>query len=323
MNFVGNGGIFQLSKDKRNNPVLSVIEGLLPDLEAFEQANAQNCLVHKHRSKKSKQSRAEQTIYSKFAKADGDSSVTLKVRKPLTQQVQGKDAFVPAKNAEKWIKESGIPLDKLPPKLVEKWKESNGSKPLRLVDGTPVESVPVSTTSEQVTSLFPHRNRAGEIIGLKTTTEAYASCQIWEGPKRSKDGSVVLDAKGQPVLEYLRVLVPPARNLASYKKQFGTDWKPDVTIPSDFRKVGQLKKGDIFRIPLNADGEILSSLTGSIYVPTYRLASIAANGQIEFFLAEFNKAGIEESPWSAYLPFLLKKPSSAAILASILRLNLG
>ena len=321
MNFVGNGGIFQLSKDKRNNPVLSVIEGLLPDLEAFEQANAQNCLVHKHRSKKSKQSRAEQTIYSKFAKSNGDSSVTLKVRKSLTQQVQGKDAFVPAKNAEKWIKESGIPLEKLPPKLVEKWKESNGSKPLRLVDGTPVESVPVSTTSEQITSLFPHRNHAGEIIGLKTTTEAYASCQIWEGPKRSKDGSVVLDAKGQSVLEYLRVLVPPARNLASYKKQFGTDWKPDVTIPNDFRKVGRFEKGDILRIPLDANGEILPSISGSSHILSYRLGSIKTNGQLEFSLSEFLEAGIKDSPWASLGNLIKKSPSSPSVLAAILRFN--
>lgn len=322
MNFVGNGGIFQLSKDKKGNPVLSAIEGLLPDLEAFEQANAQNCLVHKHRSKKSKQSRAEQTIYSKFAKADGDSSLTLKVRKPLTQPVQGKDAFVPAKNAEKWIKESGIPLDKLPPKLVEKWKESNGSKPLRLIDGTPVESVPVSTTSEQITSLFPHRNHAGEIIGLKTTTEAYASCQIWEGPKRSKDGSVVLDAKGQPVLEYFRVLVPPARNLASYKKQFGTDWKPDVTIPSDFRKVGQFEKGDIIRIPLDANGEILSlSKNTPSQILLYRLLKFASNGQLTFTLAEFLEAGIKDSPWASLENLIKKSPSSPSVLAAILRFN--
>lgn len=321
MNFAGNGGIFQLSKDKRNNPVLSAIEGLLPDLEVFEQANAQNCLVHKHRSKKSKQSRAEQTIYSKFAKSNGDSSVTLKVRKPLTQQVQGKDAFVPAKNAEKWIKESGIPLDKLPPKLVEKWKESNGSKPLRLVDGTPVESVPVSTTSEQVTSLFPHRNHTGEIIGLKTTTEAYASCQIWEGPKRSKDGSVVLDAKGQTVLEYLRVLVPPARNLASYKKQFGTDWKPDVTIPNDFRKVGQIKKGFIIRIPFDAAGNINPEISNPDFFNIFRVTYIRADGRIGLTLAEFNSAGMKESPWEPLAKYQELAIANVKNIARIIRIN--
>ena len=299
MNFVGNGGIFQLSKDKRGNPVLSAIEGLLPDLEAFEQANAENCLVHKHRSKKSKQSRAEQTIYSKFAKDNGDSTLTLKVRKPLTQPVQGKDDFEPAKNAKKWIKDSGIPLDKLPPKLVEKWLESNGSKPLQLVDGTPVESVPVSTTSEQITSLFPHRNHSGEIIGLKTTTEAYASCQIWEGPKRTKDGSVVLDAKGQPVLQHLRVLVPPARNLASYKKQFGTDWKPSVTIPSDFCKVGLFKKGNVIRIPFDAAGNINHTMPDPFRVSLYRVTYIRADGRIGLALAEYVSTGIKDSPWSS------------------------
>ncbi len=320
MNFKSTGGIFQLSKDKKGNPVLSAIEGLLPDLEAFEQANAQNCLVHKHRSKKSKQSRAEQTIYSKFTKSNGDSSVTLKVRKPLTQQVQGKDAVVPAKDAEKWIKDSGIPLDKLPPKLVEKWKESNGSKPLKLVDGTPVESVPVSTTSEQITSLFPHRNHAGEIIGLKTTTEAYASCQIWEGPKRSKDGSAVLDAKGQPVLDYIRVLVPPARNLASYKKQFGTDWKPDVVVPRDFSKVGQIKKGLIIRIPFDSAGNINTETPNPDLYRICRVVCIKANGQIGLTLAEFISAEMKDSPWE-HLSKYQETISKVKTIANIAKIN--
>jgi hypothetical protein len=320
MNFKSTGGIFQLSKDKKGNPVLSAIEGLLPDLEAFEQANAQNCLVHKHRSKKSKQSRAEQTIYSKFTKSNGDSSVTLKVRKPLTQQVLGKDAFVPAKDAEKWIKDSGIPLDKLPPKLVEKWKESNGSKPLKLVDGTPVESVPVSTTSEQITSLFPHRNHAGEIIGLKTTTEAYASCQIWEGPKRSKDGSAVLDAKGQPVLDYIRVLVPPARNLASYKKQFGTDWKPDVVVPRDFSKVGQIKKGLIIRIPFDSAGIINTETPNPDLYRICRVVCIKSNGQIGLTLAEFISAEMKDSPWE-HLAKYQETISKAKTIANIAKIN--
>jgi hypothetical protein len=245
--------------------------------------------------------------------------VTLKVRKPLTQPVQGKDAFVPAKNAEKWIKESGIPLDKLPPKLVEKWKESNGSKPLRLVDGTPVESVPVSTTSEQVTSLFPHRNRAGEIIGLKTTTEAYASCQIWEGPKRSNDGSVVLDATGQPVLEYLRVLVPPARNLASYKKQFGIDWKPDVTIPNDFRKVGQIKKGQQFLIFLDGDGKIVSDVGNAVFQFWYRVSTIKSLGTVVFVLSEFGNSPLASTPWENLEKIQTLTPTAPLLLARVLR----
>jgi hypothetical protein len=320
MNFVGNGGIFKLSKDKRNNPVLSAIEGLLPDLEAFEKANAENCLVHKHRSKNSKRSRAEQAIYSKVTKEQGNGKLALKVRKPIIEKNKTGN-FVPAEDVDQWLNESGIPLEKLPPKLVEKWKESNGSKPLRLVDGTPVESVPVSTTSEKITSLFPHRNRSGEIIGFKTTTEAYAACQIWEGPKRSKDGSVVLDAKGQPVLEYLKILVPPARNLASYKKQFGTAWKPDVAIPKDFRKVGQFKKGDILTVPLDSTGNI--SISSIFSRRLYRVSSIEGDGRIRLMLAEFQRSGLEDSPWvnlkSCYKISLADK----LLMSAIINLNSG
>jgi hypothetical protein len=322
MNSVHHGGIFHLSQDKRGNPVLAAIDGLLPDLEAFEQSNAGNCLVHKHRSKKSKQSRAEQSIYSKFTKNDGDSTHGLRVRKPLVQQVQGKDEFVPAKNAEKWLNESGIPLEKLPPKIIDAWKQSNGSKPLRMLDGTPVVSVPVSTSKEQVTSLFAHRNKQGEIIGYKTSTEAYYSCQIWEGPKLSKKTALpMLDEKGHPILEHRRILVPPPRNLASYRKTFGKPWKPDESIPEGFTKVGQFKKGELFRIPVDSTGEISFSPTGDQRTLTYRLNKIASNGQLTFELAEFLEKGLDESPWANFEKFFTRSPSSPVLLASILRYN--
>lgn len=321
MNFVGNGGIFNLQKDKRGNPVVSAIKGLLPDLSVFEKKNSEECLVHKHRPKKSKQSRTEQTIYSSKVKRDGEAPVRLRVRKPLLQAVQGKNTFVPSKNAEKWIRESGIPMDKLPPKVVEAWASSDGAKPLRLIDGTRVESVPVSTTSEQITSLFPHKNRVGEVVGFKTATEVYSTCQIWEGPKRLKDGLIALDSSGHPVLHCIQILVPPARNLASYKREYGRPWKPEVKIPADFKKIGQLKKGDILRIPLDAAGDILPSKKGAARVLLFRVGSIKANGQLDLRLAEFDKDGLDESPWSGLAAVIQRQPSSAQVIAGILKFN--
>lgn len=322
MNSLDYGGIFQLSQDKRGNPVLAALDGLLPDLEAFENATAMNCLVHKHRSKKTKQSRAEQSIYSKFTKDNEDSTLGLRVRKSLLQTVQGKDEFVPAKNANKWLNDSGIPLDKLPPKLIKAWEESNGSKPLRLIDGTPVESVPVTTSKEQVTSLFAHRNKQGEIIGYKTSTEAFSSCQIWSGPRLSKTtGRPMVNEKGQVIPDFRRILVPPSRNLASYQKRFGKPWQPSEPVPEGFTKLGQFKKGELFRIPINANGEISFAKTESCRVLFYRLLKIAANGQLTFELAEFSEKGLVESPWSAYEKFLTRSPSSPLVLALILRFN--
>lgn len=322
MNSSAFGGIFDVAKDKRGNSVLAAIDGLLPDLEAFEQANAENCLVHKHRPKRSKQSRSEQTIYSKFTKDNGESSHGLRVRKPILESAQGNDQFVPVKKAEKWISESGIPHQKLPPKLIKAWVESNGSKPLRLVDGTPVESVPVNASSEQTTSLFPHLNRQGDIIGFKTSTEAFESYQIWKGPKKSKkDGSIQTDSQGKPLMDYRRVLIPPARNLAAYRHRFDKPWKPDVEIPSDFQKVGQFKKGDLYKIPLDANGEISFSPTGDHRILCYRVLKFAANGQVTFVLAEFLEKELKGSPWENLEKVITKSPSSPPVLASILFFN--
>ena len=320
LNFTRNGGIFELAVDKRGNPVLSALPGLLPDLQPFEQAHSATCLVHKHRSKKSKQSRAGQTIYSLQTKEHDDASIGLRVREPLLELPKGKQDRVPVKSAVKILEHSGIPAEKLPAKVVKDWEASNGTKPLRLRDGTPVYSVPVAKTKQQPTSLFPHRNHKGEIIGFKTATEAYESCQIWEGPKLDKDGKPVLK-DGKPVLAQISIMVPHARNLANFKARSGKSWRPSESIPAGYSKVGTIKKGDLLTLPLSHEGKILPRKEGAFACITYRVVALNTNGQIEMLMAEFHPSEMKDSPWNNLAPFITRAPGSASVLATLLRLK--
>lgn len=331
-NFASCGGIFQIKQDKSGREVLSALPGLLPDLQPFEAAHAAVALVHKHRPKHSKQSRTEETIYSsRFAKDEG-TSVKLKVRKPLLKQ--NKENFEPAKGVESWLKNAGIPSNKLPRKVLEQWLESDGSKPLKLTDGTPVHSVPVATAEEQWTSLVPHVNARREIIGYKTATEAYNSCAIWFGPKRSDQGEQVLDKGGQPIEDYHAVLIPAARNLAAFNQRTGKPWICSEPPPGHFKLLGKFHKGDLARIALTQRGEMAETPAEVHRWFWYGVTSIKTNGQIEFKLAEFKpvRPPKEEEVRSGKAKTLTaderyllvaenKNPLSAKKLAKILRDN--
>jgi hypothetical protein len=334
LNFTACDGIFFTTKDNSEREVLSALPGLMPDLQPFEQAHAGSCLVHKHRQKHSKQSRTEQTIYSKSFGSEGSDSVKLRVRKPLLVQKQGKEDFEPAKGVENWLRHAGIPINKLPPKMIDAWKESDGSKPLRLTDKTPVHSVPVETNKEQWTTLVPHRNGRKEIIGYKTATEAYDSCIVFAGPKRNKLGAIILDPSGQPEEDFYAILIPSARNLKAYQLRTGSPWKTSDSPPEDFRPLGKFKKGDLIHIGLTQDKDIAEAQSQTHLCLWYGVTSIKSNGQLEFKLAEWKprKLPKEEDVRSGKVKALtpeesffsaveMKTPGSPKVLAFLLRQN--
>lgn len=333
-NFASCGGIFLTKQDKSGREVLSALPNLLPHLQPFEEAHAAMALVHKHRPKHSKQSRTEQTIYSSHFAQESEASVKLRVRKAILTQIQNQDTFVPAKGVETWLKDAGIPSSKLPRKIVENWIASEGAKTLRLKDGTPVHSVPVATTEEQWTSLVPHRNAQGGIIGYKTTTEAYDSCTIWVGPKRNNKGELVLDQTGQTIEDYHAVLVPAARNQEAFYKRTRKRWTCAEPPPPDFKILGKFRKGDLAKIALTRQAGLAETTVETHRWFWYCVTSIKTNGQLEFKLAEFKPAKppkeeevrsgkarsltLEEKYLSAAET---KKPGSAKTLAKILKDN--
>ncbi len=217
LNHARYGGIFyHVAATVSGDIRMRALEGLGPDLLDFEKAHFSTCLVLKPRRSRSKKAKFDETIYG----VDQDGS--LWARKPLLVPQASPDApKIPAKNVEEWIKDSGVNDEhqRLPGKVLQRWMDKGGTTPLVLRGGSRVGSLPVRGTKEAVPALAPHCNREGEMIGLKKTTETFVRCEIWVTKKLAKDGRVLKDVNGQPVLEYHKRLIPHPRNLANIRNR--------------------------------------------------------------------------------------------------------
>ena len=185
---------------------------------------------------------------------------------------------------------TGIKSGSLADKAVQKWFDGKGEKPLVLKDGTPIKRIMVEGNAQAPSSLVPHRNHENKIIGCKVYIDASDTCEIWQGIKKSRDGKPVLDKSGKPVPEYRSVLIPPRRNQRSYEKLFGKKWEPEEKLDKDFKKIGEIRKGDVFLIPLDASGEICLPGQKPVYELWYRAISLKTAGEITFAPAEFDDA---------------------------------
>ena len=124
-----------------------------------------------------------------------------------------------------------------------------------------------------------------------------------------------MDKGGKPVPDYRSVLIPPLRNQKSYEKLFGKKWQPEQKLDKDFKRIGQIRKGDVFLIPMNASGEICQPEEKPIYELWYRAVSLKTAGEITFVPAEFDDA---LPGYLAKVPRAIsQRPSSAAKHAAI------
>jgi len=312
MNNVHCGGIFTFGLQKDGTLKGKVLEGLLPDLNDFELKHQRVCLVNKPRQKKSKSKRTEETIYN-LPDADPLKEGKLRARVEIDAEKLKASDF--SENQTK------IPSSQLPLKVIAKWFDAKGAKPLHLGDGTEVKHIMQMGNQQALSSLVAHRNHENKLIGCKIFTEKFLTCEIWKGTKKAKDGKPALDAKGKSIPVYRSVLIPPARNLRSFEKLFGKKWAPEEKLDSDFKKIGQIQKGDVFRIPLDAKGDVCDPEVKPTYEAFYRPTAIKSSGQISFDLAEHINSvpaqlahlkGVEQT-----------KPSAPAKLAAIILNNTG
>jgi hypothetical protein len=307
LNSVNCGGIFRFATDKNGNLQGQAIPGLLPDLNDFELKHRKVCLVNKPRQRKSKSKRTEETIYNV---PDADPLKEGKIRARVKVDSEKLNASDFSESQTK-ISPSQLPL-----KVIVKWLNEKGTRPLHLSDGTEVKHIMQTGNQQALSSLVAHRNHEKKIIGCKIFTEKFQTCEIWKGIKKTKDGKPLLGLKGKPIPIYRSVLIPPARNLRSFERMFGKKWAPEEKLDSDFKKIGQIQKGDVFRIPLDANGGVCDPDVKPIYEAFYRPTKLTAKGQITFALAEY----VDSLPvFLAHLKGAEQPaPSSPAKLAAII-----
>lgn len=300
LNHALHGGIFFYEDgEPRRATQMLALPALGPDVAAFEKSTASLCLVARPRQKRSRASRFDETIYGRR----GDGS--LWCRKALRNEQDGG----PVKSAEQMLEEAGIPPKLLTRSLLDRWLSSTGNEPLVLSNGTVVKKVPAQWNDEAEASLVAHRNAAGKVIGFKIAREAYLRLEVWRGivkDKRTGKDKEVFDTR----------LVPHPRNIANLKRRGA--WRGLDSLKHPFmRKVGQFQKGDLYRIPLSAIGDVCAKGESPFVQLWYRVENFRTNGQVEFRLAEFADAKATLVT-QAKKDISAQKPSSPSVLATIL-----
>lgn len=283
LNHAHYGGIFYQERGEEAGQIAwRALPDLGPDVIAFEQAHAADCLVEKPRQNKSKSSRAEETIYGM------DAEGQLWARKEILKDGE------PVKGVEKILEQAGFPTgpkDLLPRKRMEDWLAGHQGKPLRLANKTEVRRVPVAAGEESPTALVPHKNHEGTVIGYKKAKETYWRCEIWLAPGKDK--------KGRPA--YQRRLIPHPRGLVALRKR-GLSWKHKAEGATESlrqqvcgklapfsKKVGSFAKGDLVRLPLDANGDICLPPAEPFCWLWYRVSAIQGDGKVEMKMAEFKE----------------------------------
>lgn len=306
------GGIFYQERGEEPGQIAwQALPDLGPDVLAFEQAHAADCLVEKPRQKRAKSSRAEETIYGM------DAAGQLWARKEILNE--GK----PREGVERILEQAGFPTspkDLLPRKRIKDWLSGHQGKPLRLANKTEVRRVPVTAGEESPTALIPHKNDQGEIIGYKKAKETYWRCEIWQEPGKDK--------KGKPI--YKRRLIPHPRGLAAMRKR-GLPWKQKAKGATESlrqqvcgklapfsKKVGSFAKGDLVRLPLDANGDICLPPAKPFCWLWYRVSATSSDGKVEMKLVEFKDKSATPLP-ECRKDILVQKPSSPSVLAALLQ----
>jgi 5-methylcytosine-specific restriction endonuclease McrA len=198
MNLALYGGIFMTDFDPQSGWKTSALPSLLPDLQAFNEAHKNRCLVHRPANDKTKTSRYDSTIYSP---ADDSGHRWTRFKGNLADWRI--DPKMTLEEIKQNLRAAGIGPDRLPDKLIERWyrqevPKGESAEPLRLIpfkEGSPGQKI--LTISRKATkpcaepAYGPHYDGQGNIIGWKVAQESFISSTIYAGEVKGKGGLVV------------------------------------------------------------------------------------------------------------------------------------
>jgi hypothetical protein len=303
LNLARYGGIFFSTQEGRTR----AMPELGPKLEPWLSDSPVLCPVEKTRSNSRTRSLGDETFW-KILSPDEKGRRKTRQRTPLKH-----DAFTDGVALHGTLTRMGIPSAKVPGmNALQTWldKAKGGSEaPLKLLDGTPVRNIHKFDGKGEFTmplgwSAKPTEN--GALHGARLLDGKFDRMELWLGWNKRKNAWA-----------YYTRLIPSKTALRHLEQTLPGWWKKnrkDVCreLPPYSRKVGALRKGDQFLLPLGKDGKLVAS--GGYVNWWFEVTSTRADGVVEMkSLTHKNTEGtlMENAGKRA----LVQTPSSADVVA--------
>jgi len=253
-----------------------------PDLSSLDQQTAE-CLVEHPRQSSSKKQRFDKKIYGQ--KVDGSCHIRTKL-------IKGKSPANDEHSLHVALKAAGIPEDKVPaPKSIKRWLDLDSGEPLRLKDGTAVESIPAKAgKTASIIAQLAHRDREGKALGVRISNEANWRLEVW---KTQEGDRIRYHTRIIPHPRLMRVFKSSRGQAAWRKKQqsTGKTWRQEISgsLPPFAKKVGYFEKGMTVELPLSRDGSVAAATSCYKRLP-YAVTSIKSDGRIELQMTQVKPA---------------------------------
>lgn len=342
LNSTANRGIFRSVQVEKSTPgglrpfpVIRALTGLAPDLSHLLEEDPHSCPIVKRRSDSRHRSIGDSTFWSVDLHTGQTSQRTPLV--PGSKELKSLDGH----GLLALLRRMGIPDQKIPAASdLDRWlaatTDPHSPVPeLKLRDGTPVKSIRKFGGKGNLANPIGWGGITGAngvLDQVRSVAIKFAECRLLLGwnPMKLR-------------WEYTRFLIPDRRALAQLSR-FGWRWTSSHGLPPFLqdelrksgcrsleelicgkrlpysRQVATFRRGDTFRVPLNAKGKLELTPALEVWRTWFETSAINASGKIEMSCLTHSDAS--NTPLHTSAPdwngvFEVSSPSSLASLAGL------
>jgi hypothetical protein len=303
LNLARYGGIFFNTKEGKTR----ALPELAPKLEHWLVDSPTLCPVEKSRSNSRTRSLGDETFWAILPPDESGRRKTRQRTKLDHNDYQDGIAL------EAELRMMNIPSEKVPSiKSLDAWLgrvKAGIEQPLKLVDGTPVRNIHKFDSKGEFTKPLgwsAKPTESGSLHGARLLDGKFDRMELWLGWNKKKG-----------VWSYYTRLIPSKTALRHLEQTLPGWWNKNRRevcreLPPYARKVGMLKKGDQFLLPLGQDGKLTS--LGGIVEWWFEVTAIRADGVVAMKSITRKSVGgtlMEKAGIRA----LSQTPSSAGVIA--------
>jgi hypothetical protein len=306
LNHVRYGGIFHLTPDRKTR----ALSELAPDLSPWLVETPAICPVEKTRSNSRTRPLGDETFWAVLP-PDESNVISTRQRTKLDH-----NKFSDGVALHAALCRMRIPSEKIPNhRSLQSWLDrakTGDAEPLQLLDGTPVRNVHKFNGKGGFTvplgwSAKPTPN--GTFREARSLDGKFDRMEIWVG----------WNARRKAWAYYARLI--PTRVALRHLQQTRPGWWNEHRfevcgkLPRFAHKIGQLRRGDQILMPLDREGEIVSTHPYTSW--WFEVTAIQTNGQLEMKCITHRST---EGTLLSHLPdnILSRAPKNAEVIATLL-----